>query len=423
MSKRKFRLLTKVVFFYLLITLASFIISALILQAEADKHMHHILESRFKHKEHFIVRILKHKPEKISRLHHTAVKEVDDIPDGFTPEYKDTIIFNDQTQREEVFRKKTNYLNVDGQVYKVEMSKEAEELYRFRDDIFHIILPILGILVIVIVIANYLLSGFLLEPFRRILRQMSTYKIGTPGASVDIQTSTQEFHQLKVLYSKMRKRIEDDYFQLKEYTENMSHELQTPLSIIQNKTEYLLSENNLNTEQVKRLKAVYDEIQHLSKLGSALNLITKIENNEFQDIQTVKTAPVIRNHINTIEEMAEMKQLKLQTRIDETHVFNIDPGLLDILIRNLLKNALRYSVANSTIMIETDNKDFIIKNQGDKLDFPEDEIFTRFKKGKKGKHAIGLGLAIVKKICIVSGLDITYSFNEGIHKFRINPMS
>jgi signal transduction histidine kinase len=343
---------------------------------------------------------------------------VESIPNNFVPAYRDTLITNEQTQREDVFRKKIMYLTIDGKHYRVEMSKGAEELYRFKDDIFNVILPMLGALVIVIVLANFILSGYLLEPFRRILKQMSLYKIGQPTPTDEISTSTKEFHQLKLLYDKMQRRIENDYYQLKEYTENMSHELQTPLAIIQNKTESLLSESRLQEDQAKKLKVIHDEIQQLSRLGSALNLITKIENNEFRNIQTVHTAPVIRKHIDKIEEIAVMKKLKIELLLDETHSFTIDPGLYDILIRNLIKNALQYSRDETTILFKTEQGKLIITNQGSKLEFPKNEIFTRFKKGN-GSQSVGLGLAIVKKICAVSQLQIDYIQQVETHRFEI----
>lgn len=420
MKKPKFRLLSKVVFFYLIITLTSFIISAIILQNEANKHMHNILENRFDFRERFVERMLEENPEKISRIDHTHVKKVAQIPENFSPVYSDTTMINPQTQRENIFRKKVNYITIGDQHYRVEMIKEAEELYRFRDDVFEIILPILAILVVVIVLANYLLSGYLLEPFRRILKQMSLYNIGQSRTENRINTSTKEFQHLIDLYEKMKERIENDYYQLKEYTENMSHELQTPLTIIQNKTESLLSENKLSESQVKKVKLIYDEIQQLSRLGSALNLITKIENKEFQDIRTISTAPKIRDHIEKIQEIAAMKALNIGTSLDEDHSFTIDPRLLDIMIRNLLKNALRYSCRNSTIYISTEKDKFSISNNGKGLDFPDNEIFDRFKKGNE-KQSIGLGLSIVKKICDVSNLEIIYHFEDEIHRFEIYP--
>ncbi len=419
MKQRKFRLLSKVVFFYLLITLLSFITSALILQREANKHMHHILEDRFLNRERYISKFLESNPEKLSRLDNNLILEVTHIPEKY-PLYRDTLIINEETRQMNVFRKKVTYLTLGDRHYRVEMSKNAEELYKFRDDIRTIIIPILSILVLITVLGNYLLSGFLLDPFRRILKKMSLYNIGKEAPSKPVNTSTLEFSHLNTLYEKMKNRIETDYFQLKEYTENMSHELQTPLAIIQNKVESLLSENRLPEDQAKKVKVIHDEVQALSRLGSALNLITKIENNEFQNIKTLSTAPFIRDHIEKIEEMASMKGLSIETSLDENHSFSIDPMLLDILIRNLVKNALRYSFNDSVIKITTENEAFSISNTGEKLGFPEKEIFSRFRKGNENQ-SVGLGLAIVKKICSVNQLNIQYRYEKETHFFEIQP--
>jgi len=420
MKRRKFKLLSKALFFYLLVTLVSFIISAVILQNEANKHMHRILENRLHHMEGFIKHKLEEDPEKFRDSDFASVREVDNIPKDFNPVYTDTVMMNEQTQRKNIYRKKTTYLTVGGNHYKVEMTKEADELYHFRDDVFHIVLPVFIVLVVAIFLANYLLSGYLFDPFRRILKQMGDYRIGKSGSIDHIKTSTFEFDRLKNLYENMRRRIENDYYQLKEYTENMSHELQTPLSIIHNKTESLLSANDLKPEQAKKLKAIYEETQQLSKMGRALNLITQIENQEFTNIQTINTAPVIRSHVDKISEIAEMKQLELETNLNEDHTFTIDAGLLDILVRNLIKNSMRYSHPSTTIYIETGDAHLTVTNMGDEPEFPEEEVFKRFRRGNKNK-SLGLGLAIVKKICEVSDLHIDYKYSDGQHIFTVMP--
>lgn len=420
MKKRKFKLLTKVVFFYLVFTLISFLISAYILQKEANKHMHNILENRFRHREKRIEYILEKKPQKEFSSSWADVKKVEQIPKDFKPFYTDTVMLNENTQRKNIYRKKTTYLTVNDNHYKLIMTKEADELYRFKDDVYHIVLPVFIILVIAIFLSNYLLSGYLFDPFRRILKRMSTYRIGEPDSLEKIKTSTFEFDQLKKLYQSMRQRIENDYFQLKEYTENMSHELQTPLSIIQNKTESLLSANDLKPEQANKLKAIYNEAKQISKLGKALNLITQIENQEFANIQEIKTAPVIRKHVEDIREMADIKQLKIETDLNEQHTLTIDPGLLDILVRNLLKNAIGNSYLSNTVRIESNDEAIRITNTGNKPEMTADEIFKRFKKAK-GAKSLGLGLAIVKKICEVSELDVDYHYQDGEHVFSVKP--
>lgn len=380
--------------------------------------MHKILENRFEHREHRIKYILEKKPGKELHSSWADVEIIERIPEDDQPVYSDTVMLNENTQRENIYRKKTTYLTVNGKHYKVSMTKEADELYRFKDDVYHIVLPVFIVLVIAIFLSNYLFSGYLFEPFRRILRQMANYRIGETGSSDEIKTSTYEFDRLKQLYENMRKRIENDYYQLKEYTENMSHELQTPISIIQNKTESLLSSDDLKPEQAKKVKAIYDEIQQLSKVGKALNLLTRIENNEYSDIQTVKTKPVILDHVEKIEELAEVKSLSFETNLDDEHTLTIDPGLLDVLLRNLIKNAIRYARSSTVIYIRTYENVLEVSNIGEKPEFPEEEIFNRFRRGNNDK-TLGLGLAIVKKICDVNNLTIDYSYHQDRHTFTI----
>lgn len=419
MKKKQFKLLSKALFFYLIVTLVSFIISALILQEEANKHMHNILENRFHHREHWIKHMLEKEPDKLRRSSQVQVKQVQRIPENYEPVFTDTVMTNEHTQRKNIYRKKTTYMTVGDRHYRVEMTKEADELYRFRDDVFHIVLPVFIGLVVVLFLTNYLLSGYLFKPFQKILRQMANYRIGESGSIGHIRTSTYELNKLKELYESMRKRIEDDYYKLKEYTENMSHELQTPLSIIQNKAESLLSSEDLKPEQAKQVKAIYEETQQLSKLGRALNLITQIENQEFKNIRDIYTAPAIRDHVEKVAEMAEIKQLHIATNLDEKQTLKMDPGLLDIMLRNLLKNSLRYAPQDTTIEVNTydDRMEFV--NEGSPTDFPEDTIFERFSKGGT-QPTLGLGLAIVKRITEVSGLQIDYHHDAGKHHFVVS---
>ena len=137
--------------------------------------MHKIFETRFEHREYRIRYILERKPEKVLNSSGADVKRVDKIPDDFQPFYGDTIMMNEHTQRNNIYRKKTTYLTVNGNHYKVSMTKEADELYKFKDDVFHVVLTVFIVLVIAIFISNYMFSGYLFEPLRRILRQILVY--------------------------------------------------------------------------------------------------------------------------------------------------------------------------------------------------------------------------------------------------------
>ncbi|NIR50453.1 HAMP domain-containing histidine kinase, partial [candidate division KSB1 bacterium] len=84
------------------------------------------------------------------------------------------------------------------------------------------------------------------------------------------------------------------------------------------------------------IKTIYEETNHLSRLGNTLNLITKIENGEFDDIRQITTKPVIEKHAEAISELARLKSLSIECDLAEYHYLMIDPYLLDIVLKNLL---------------------------------------------------------------------------------------
>ena len=290
-----------------------------------------------------------------------------------------------------------------------------------KGDIFGALIPAFILLALSVVLFNYLLAGYFFKPFNKILGLMKDYKIGqVDGRPVkEVKTNTSEFIRMQQLYLEMIDQIEKDYRNLKEYTENMAHEMQTPLTIIRNKTENLIADENVMHQQAGTVKILYDEVNHLSKLGNTLNLLTKIENGEFSDAIEVKTSPVIEKHVEAIRELAQLKSLSLETDLFKDHQLLIDPFLFDIVLKNLLRNAVHYGSPDGPIRIQTTRNSFSVSNYGKALDIPPEKLFERFF-GKKGSRtSLGLGLSLVKKICELNGLSVNYSYRDNQHIFNL----
>jgi two-component system OmpR family sensor kinase len=221
------------------------------------------------------------------------------------------------------------------------------------------------------------------------------------------------------LFSKMIQRIDEDYTNLKQYTENMAHEFQTPLTVIRNKLENLLGEKTVMQKGGKDIKIIYDETNYLSNLGQTLNLLTKIENREFSDNRELFTNLIIENHLEAISETIQAKKLKIDTHLSPEHVLHLDPVLLDIILKNLIRNAIQYAHKSGPLIIYTEPGKFSISNFGDPLPFPEEKLFTRFQHSNDSQKSLGLGLAIIKKICDLNNLSIGYVYKDKMHVFSI----
>ncbi|NME66832.1 sensor histidine kinase [Flammeovirga aprica] len=421
-KKRTFNLLSRITFFYLLFTLGVFLAYAQFLTSEADEFIDSDLNRRFS----WIERKVKYHLDEGTHpdsLVGRSVSSIDIVSKRCKkteyPVFEDVTVYHDELDRNLLHRKKIVLITSNEKLYRVEMNREVQNYYYFRDDIYELIIPSFIVLTILIVLSNAMLSGYFLQPFKRILEQMQLYKVGGEKQLEKVETNTTEFVEMQDLFSKMVERIDADYNHLKEYTEDIAHEMQTPLAIIRNKSEALMISEKLEEEDARTIKTIYDEANHISKIGSTLNLITKIENGEFTDIKEIDTKTEIEKQVEAIEELAELKNLKIEKDLIDNHKFQIDPYLFDIVLKNLLKNAIRYGSSEGPIKLKSTADEFKISNYGAPLIISEDQIFKRFVKGSTSSQSLGLGLALVSKICKVSNLEIQYSYHQKQHIFSI----
>jgi signal transduction histidine kinase len=418
-KQRNFKLLSQTTFIYLVFTFIAFFSSVVFLTHEADQFINNALDHRFRKAERYIA-------DRIGKgfffeNHATIfVKPVPSEPDSTRfPQYTDTLIYNSNQDEMQQYRKKTALIRVGDRCYRAEIIKPLDDFYRLRDDIFGALIPAFVFLALGIVLFNYLLSGYFFQPLNKILGIMRTYRVGQGLKIPTVKTRTSEFIKLQDLFHQMIARIENEYRNLKEYTENMAHEMQTPLSVIRNKTENLIASEGVMKQQAATVKIIYDETNHLSKLGNTLNLMTKIENGEFSNSIEVPTQPVIGQLVDATQELARLKLMKIETTLSAEHRLLIDPFLLDLMLKNLLRNAIRYGTADGPIRITTTPEILTITNYGPPLQVPVDKLFERFYRSGNRQTALGLGLSLVKKICELNQLTIDYQYRENQHGFCV----
>ncbi len=419
-TKRPVKLLNQTTAFYLIFTFLVFFISAFVLSKMANHYIDSYVQSRFSKYENR----LKHHLQKDSTLSHLPrylkIKKVNDLSILKTlPIIKDTLIYSDELDEYLMYRKRKAVIRQGNQYFTYVARVRVGDFYRLRDDFLASMFIVFGVLAFGMIVFNYFLSGYLFKPFNQILEVMKTYKVGQGTKVQKVSTVTEEFIKMQDLFHQMLEQIEKDYQNLKEYTEDMAHEIQTPIAIMRSKLESLMSDETLLQKYGPQIKTIYQQLNHLSRLGNTLNLLTRIENGEFQNKKTIRTKDIIEEHLKSIQELAELKHLQFVTDLSEDNVFTIDPYLFELILKNLLRNAIQHAPENSKIFIKTDENQLLISNAGAQLDFPPEKLFKRFVKRKSNGETLGLGLALVKKICDLNNLQIDYQYQDGQHVFRV----
>jgi signal transduction histidine kinase len=253
-------------------------------------------------------------------------------------------------------------------------------------NIFILLLIIAGFFLI-----NQRISKWAWKPFYRNLSKLKNYDI-TKKNTVDLEASEiSEFEALNQVIATLMSQVEKDFQNLKEFNENISHEMQTPLAIIRNKMVLLLETQDLDDKQLQWVHAAYQEANKLSKIGKSLTLISRIENQEFTRLESVDVRSTIKNVIGNMEEVIQFKNIELTTNLHPVKV-DCDPILANVLLTNLIKNAIQHNQQGGYIRMELDEQKFEIENTGAVLKTKAEDLFKRFQKGNSTTATLGSGL-------------------------------
>lgn len=287
-----------------------------------------------------------------------------------------------------------------------------------------LLLIILGITIVVILllvgllfVINKILLKKIWQPFQSTLSAMKKFNLSDPTPMLLEQSQIDEFNALNAAWTQMAEKISQDYESLKAFADNASHEMQTPLAVINSKLDLLIQDQHISEKSMHHLQAMYDAVEKLSKLNQSLLLITKIENNQFKERPSIDISAILKERLQHLDELIHSRELTVNTDLKESTVA-MHPILADILINNMLVNAIRHNKSNGIINISARAGSMKISNTGDPVVLDETSIFNRFEKSNSSE-GMGLGLAIVKQICETYHFKVQYSFEGGLHDFEI----
>jgi signal transduction histidine kinase len=231
-------------------------------------------------------------------------------------------------------------------------------------------------------------------------------------------TGIKEFNMLNESVQNLLMTNTDIFNSQKQFIENASHELQTPLAIGINKLELLAGEKDTSPEQVRKIGEIIEALRRLSGLNKSLLLLSKIENKQFISEEPVNFDELFRRALLDFTDYVEYQKIEISYRAENTWVYSMNKDLAGMLVMNLLKNAIIHNRQGGELIIRSNADSFIIENTSNEPSMHSGALFERFGKKSRSKGSTGLGLAIVKAIADVSGLQVTYSYN-GRHVFKV----
>ncbi len=336
------------------------------------------------------------------------------------PTITDTYGFNAKENNKAPYRQLSHVVPINGVPYQIIIRKSQEQKTALVTNVTRIMLLVFAGLFCITLLFNWLISKKLWKPFKHSLEKIRGAELNKMEAIHFEETNIKEFNELNSSLNSMTAKIYSDYINMKEFTENAAHEMQTPLAVVQSKLELLLQDNNLEDEQVESIMQASTALNRLSKLNQSLLLLAKIENNQYETSEIVSLTGITKKYLQLFQEVIRDRQVKVETHFYEDFMIKLHPLLADSLISNLIGNAVKYNYEGGSIIITIDKDKYQITNTSQLPPIDPQQVFKRFNNSKnRADTSNGLGLAIVKKIADTNNLLITYHSENGIHHFNV----
>lgn len=305
-------------------------------------------------------------------------------------------------------------------LYALEIGKSVSSISQYNAPLQRIALLVLGGLILFTLITDLFFTKILLRPLNTIMRTKVRDAV-FPFKKVPekVRTSTSDFKNLDQLLIDLMHRINDDFNREREFTSNASHELMTPIGILQTKMENLLLVEDIRPEMQEKLIGMMKTLQRLKKIVHSLLLIARIENDQYSLKDTVKITDLVDDILEELQPAIEGKSIHVSISLSGVVLNNINKDLLRQLLYNLMHNAIRYNRQDGTLKI-SDNTDengiytLYISDTGVGMSVDDIEgLFARFRKKNTDAEGYGLGLSIGKAIADYHKMNIQVNSKEG----------
>lgn len=333
------------------------------------------------------------------------------------PRLESTMMFIPEQHKDHIARSLVFTYLLKDQNYRITISTPLEGIHSMTRIILLInIVTFFAILLIIVLISRLLLSR-LWKPFYQSLQLVSNFKVDKNQGLRFPETDIEEFGTMIHHFQQATNNATRDYRQLKEFTENASHEIQTPLATIRSKLDLLAQQEDLSETQSEILQDTFSAVTRLTRLNQSLLLLAKIENDQFEGRTKLDFEEKLQVKISQFQELWQNSEIHCDVVLHKSEIV-AHQDLVDILLNNILSNATRHNVPGGIIRIELNEKALTVSNTGQLKALDEDKLFSRFyKESEKAEHN-GLGLSIVRQICDSNQVKVTYQFAENLHSFH-----
>ncbi len=415
------KLLTRTSRYYLIWSSVTFLLAGIGFYFILRNLIHSSINETLLAEKTSVLEELEKNPTSYSYFHNLEIEAVQTrLPAMKQPIWSDTLIYHQADKEYIPYRQLMQIVQSQGRSYRVVMRESLIESDELIKAVFFSLLLLLAAMVGGLFWTNRFVTLRVWQPFWKTLSSLQTFQPGQSQTLSFPQTDIDEFSALNRALGELTHKVQQDYRSLKEFTENASHEAQTPLAVMRSEIELLLQSDEWSQTQLRSLRIINEQVNRLTRLHASLLLLAKIENGQFPAHNPVPLANLVGKRLEEWRAILDFKQIQVKTRLASAFAVPVHPLLADILIDNLLGNAVKHNHVLGKIQVEVSTEKLSIANTGPAFEGDPEQFFERFHKQRSAGDSTGLGLAIAKKICQAHGLALRYRIENGWHVLTIS---
>jgi signal transduction histidine kinase len=335
--------------------------------------------------------------------------------------FQDRLMFNTLTGKHQYYRQVAGTEAFQGKSYRLEVRSSLLDEPVLLGGIVGAGAVLFGVLVGGMLLIQHGLARRYWRPFYRTLGTLQQYQLDQHHAPALEPTTIPEFKALNAAIGRVLGRHQRLYQRQREFAENAAHELQTPLAILRTKLDLLVQAPGLTEEQASHIEPLLAVTQRLTHLSRSLLLLTHLDQQLYFATETVDLATVVRTQLGQLAEQLAAGRLALDAELVPSLRLAANRSLLDILVSNLLSNAIRHNVPGGRLRVVLTAQLLLVENTGRSQPLPADQLFARLRpRPDRLPGSVGLGLPIARQICETSGFLLSYHYEEaGRHQLRV----
>jgi len=291
--------------------------------------------------------------------------------------------------------------------YLLEIGRSVDTISETSVPLQNIAFVVLVGMILLTIAADQLYSNYVLRPLGQIIKtKLVALRFPNFGPYKKVKTSTSDFEYLDISIHKMIETIESTFQKEREFISNASHELMTPISILQSKIENLFVREDVGDEVKTGLLEMQRILNRLKSITKTLLLISQIENEQFLKEDTVSLNSLLQEVYDEISIRLQDKNIAYEAIVPmDWKLVKVNKFLLFNLFFNLINNAIKYNKENGEIILTAAHQNgvFTVSIADTGIGISADNlpyIFNRFKKLRQSlqQDSFGLGLPIVMSI-------------------------